>query len=130
MVPLDRFLGEVQRWAEARPDLEAVALLGSRTRGQARPDSDVDLLLITNNARLYLDDTSWAESFGEVERSIQEQWGNVVSLRVWYRDSWEVEFAVAGPQWAQVPMDPGARRAIEDGMRVLLDRTGRLTRLG
>ena len=129
MTPLDRFLEDVLRWAEARPDLEGVALLGSHARGQARADSDIDLLLISCDVRPYLDDPSWVETFGEVDRTEQEVWGDTRSVRVWYRDGREVEFAIAGPAWAQVPMDAGKRRLIESGLRVLTDRTGRLSRL-
>jgi predicted nucleotidyltransferase len=129
VIPLDRFLEDVVRWAEPRPDLEAVALLGSHARGRARADSDIDLLLISCDMRPYLDDPSWVETFGEVDRTEQEVWGDTRSVRVWYRDGREVEFAFAGPAWARVPMDAGKRRVIEGGLRVLTDRTGRLSRL-
>jgi predicted nucleotidyltransferase len=129
VIPLDRFLEEVLRWAEARPDLEAIALLGSHARGRARADSDIDLLLISCDVRPYLDDASWVETFGEVDRTEQEVWGDTRSVRVWYKDGREVEFAFAGPAWARVPIDVGKRRVIEGGLRVLTDRTGRLSRL-
>ncbi len=126
---IDRFLGAVQGWGESRPDLEAVAMIGSHARRQAPPDSDLDLLLLTGSARSYLDDPSWVGTFGEVERSQEEKWGRVISLRVWYRDSREVEFAIADPAWADLPIDPGTRRVLDSGVRILFDRTGRLSQL-
>jgi len=129
-MPVDRFLEEIVRWAEARPDLEAVALLGSYAQGRARAGSDIDLLLLTEDMLPYLDDPRWVGAFGEVDRSQREEWGAVTSLRVWYRDGREVEFGFAHPDWARVPPDPGTSRAVASGLRVLIDRTGQLSRRG
>ncbi len=48
--------------------------------------------------------------------------GRVTSLRVWYADGLEVEFAIADRAWASAPLDAGTRRVIEDGCVVLFDR--------
>src|SRR5262249_10247368 len=37
----------IRRWAETTPEIACVILYGSRAKGTARPDSDVDLGLIT-----------------------------------------------------------------------------------
>src|SRR5687767_1223031 len=42
-----RIIARVVEWAERRPDIRAVALVGSHARNTATPDSDVDLILLT-----------------------------------------------------------------------------------
>lgn len=126
---VDRFLEQVVRWAEARPDIEAIALVGSQARARPQPDSDIDLLLLTDDAPAYVEDPAWIHAFGEVDRYQEEDWGEVISVRVWYRHGPEAEFAIAGASWARLPMDPGTRRVVAGGFRVLMDRTGRLSML-
>ena len=50
-----RFLSEFTAWASARPDIKALALVGSQANGTARPDSDVDLVIITDRPLRYLE---------------------------------------------------------------------------
>jgi uncharacterized protein len=83
----------VVRWALDRPDVRAVGMVGSWARGDARPDSDVDLVVLADDpARLR-------------------------------RGEW------APVSWAAVPVDEGTAHVVADGLRVLLDPDGLLTRL-
>jgi len=118
------FISAVTQWAETQPDVTAVVLVGSHARGEATPQSDVDLVVLTQDPDRYVADTAWARSFGEVEREEQEDWGRVMAVRVWYAGGREVEFGFTKPDWAALPLDPGTKRVIEDGMRVLFDRNG------
>jgi len=52
----------------------------------------------------------------------------VTSLRVYYVDGLEVEYGLASPEWASIPLDEGTQWVISGGMRILLDREGRLGR--
>jgi predicted nucleotidyltransferase len=54
-------LGRITNWAQARPDVRAVALVGSWARGAARPDSDVDLMLLVDEPELFERETDWLE---------------------------------------------------------------------
>jgi predicted nucleotidyltransferase len=118
------FLSEIIHWAEARPDMRALTLVGSHARGTATSESDVDLVLITSQPEAYLEDTGWASAFGKIERQQIEDWGKVTSLRVWYADGREVEFGLTGPAWAAQPLDEGTRRVIADGVKILYDPGG------
>lgn len=122
-------LTAVRDWAEDRSDIRAVALVGSHARGDARPDSDVDLVLLCIDPALYLDQTAWVSSFGEVDRSSLEDWGRVRSVRVHYRCGPEVEFAIADLDWAEVPPDRGTSDVLRSGCLILLDRDGNLARV-
>jgi predicted nucleotidyltransferase len=120
---LDELLERVLRWATERPDVRAVVLVGSHARGAARPDSDVDLVLLVERPRDLIADTAWLGAFGAVERREIERWGRVVSVRAWYAGGAEAEFGLATPDWATRP-DDGTRRVLGDGARVLLDHDG------
>jgi hypothetical protein len=56
-------------------------------------------------------------------------WGVVTSLRVHYKESFEVEFSLTTRAWAGLPVDPGTQDVVSHGMRILWDREGLLTRL-
>jgi len=48
-----------------RLEIATVALVGSHARGEARPDSDVDLVLVCADPDEALFDRSWMVGFGE-----------------------------------------------------------------
>ncbi len=58
----------IQQWALARADIQAVLVVGSRAREEYPADelSDLDLILLTTDASLYLTDCTWLETFGTV----------------------------------------------------------------
>ena len=115
-------------WASAQVDVQGVALVGSYARGTARTDSDIDLILLTNQPRKHLDDLTWLGCFGAVEKHQTEDYGIVTSVRVWYQNGQEVEYGITTPDWAAVPLDAGTRRVISDGMIVLFERGTLLSR--
>ncbi|MBD3160817.1 MAG: hypothetical protein GF346_01585 [Candidatus Eisenbacteria bacterium] len=119
---------DVRRWAEGRTDIRALALVGSHARGTARPDSDIDLVVLSTEPVRYLGRTEWVSLFGEVARISLEDWGEVRSVRVVYQNGTEVEFGIADPAWAAVPLDRGTADVLGDGCRILLYRDGSLRR--
>lgn len=141
-----RFLSQFTVWAFARPDILGVALVGSQANGTARPDSDVDLVIITGRPLDYLEIltlpkgilrnrqaqgpiSSWISEFGLVENWQIEDYGKVRSLRVWYQHGLEVEYGFTDESWVELPLDEGTRQVIADGMKVLFERRGIITRL-
>lgn len=122
-------LGVVRRWAELREDVLGLAVVGSYARGDAKPDSDVDLVLVCREPSRLLVDTAWVSTFGEVHEVSLEDWGLVQSARVVYQDGLEVEFGFTGIEWTKTPPDGGTAAVIKGGCSILLDRDGRLGRL-
>ena len=120
------FLHQATRWAEERPEIVGLALVGSHARNDARPDSDVDLVILCTSPSDLLRAQEWARCFGQVRHAQTEIYGAVHSLRVSYTDGMEVEFGVAYPAWASVPLDRGTRRVLRDGVRMLYDPLGLL----
>lgn len=119
---LRRFLDGISQWAKSQPDMVGVALVGSHTRGTATDASDIDLVLLTDQPRRYLENAEWTGRFGEVQRLQVEDWGMVTSLRVWYAAGPEVEFGFRTPAWATPPIDQGTQQVIAGGLHILWDR--------
>ncbi|MBM3122029.1 MAG: nucleotidyltransferase domain-containing protein [Chloroflexi bacterium] len=125
-----RLIQDVQAWAETRPDVLGVALVGSYARRTARSDSDVDLVIVCESPSACLENAAWIGAFGRPMRIEREDWGRVQSVRVWYAGGPEVEFGVADAAWAEAPLDEGTQRVVEDGCIVLFDRGGAFAGLG
>ena len=130
MPDLEAFLAQVARWAATRGDVVAVTLVGSHARGTAREDSDVDLVILCQDPRPYLEDTGWVEQFGVAPAPEREDYGVVQSLRTTYADGLEVEFGMTGAAWASTePLDTGTREVVSDGCRIVFDSHGVLAAL-
>jgi uncharacterized protein len=122
--PIDHFLDALMKWAVEERGILAVAAVGSHARRTARPDSDVDVIVIVDDPAKYLKtSTAWIERFGPVLSVSDEDWGLVQSKRVQYADRTEVEFGFTIRRWASInPVDPGTMEVVSDGIRVLYDR--------
>ena len=120
-------LEEVTKWAEDQPGIIGVALVGSYARGEARVDSDIDLVLLAARPQDFINKPAWINQFGAVKSYTVEDWGLVTSLRVYYEDGLEVEYGLTSSEWAEEPIDDGTYRVISDGMRIFLDREGLLS---
>ena len=94
---LREFLDAFVAWTSAQPDVHGIALVGSYARGAARDDSDIDLVVLTDEPRKYLADLDWTGRFGKVERLQTEDYGKLISVRVWYQDGPEVEYGITTP---------------------------------
>ena len=118
------FIEAVRIWAASKPDVQGLALVGSYARGKATPESDVDLLFLVEDVEPFLIDMRWTQSLGDPSRMETEEWGDVRSVRIWYRDGLEAEFSVAGKGWAALPLDPGSAHILREGIVTLLDPHG------
>src|SRR5262249_31986402 len=123
------FLDRLRAWVEPREDVRALVIVGSVARGDARPDSDLDLVLLANYPKRYLDSVDWVSDFGAAERVELESYGKVTSVRAAYPNGLEVEYAIAAADWASEPFDTGTAEVARNGIVVLLDRDGNATRL-
>ena len=84
-------------WASDQVDVQGIALVGSYARGTAREDSDIDLVILTDQPGKYLGELRWIERFGTVEKHQTEDYGKLISLRVWYQNGVEAEFGITVP---------------------------------
>jgi len=103
--------------------IRAVALVGSRAAGRARPDSDVDLVFLVSEKQSFAEGDAWrqfAPPGGQLIRT--KQWGVVTERRVRFASGVELELNFAPLSWACTePLDAGTHRVVLDGMRPLYD---------
>ena len=109
----------------------AVGLAGSWARGDARMDSDVDLVLLTTTKQDYLDDESWVRELGGLRVVKTKQWGPTMTERRFVLTSGlEIEAGFAPPLWAATdPVDPNLQTIVREGFHILYDPEGLLERL-
>ena len=119
-------LKEVTKWAESNPEILGVALVGSYARDEARLDSDVDFVLLACEPQEFINKPEWIKEFGLINSYIVEDWGLVTSLRVYYKNSLEVEFGLTTSEWVSEPIDEGTHKVIIDGIKILIDKAGLL----
>lgn len=133
---VERILRCVTRWAGKREDVSGLALCGSWARGAATPESDLDLIVIADRPDRLRADPGWhGEIDWESAGYSQLNWTDWVYGAVWSRHvgllpAAAVELTICGRHWADAdPVDPGTRRVVGGGFRILLDPAGRLARL-
>jgi aminoglycoside 6-adenylyltransferase len=120
-------------WAHTQPAIQAVIVVGSRARSVHPADewSDLDLVIFTSDAALYLRDGVWLNTFGTVLAAISHSFGQ--HDREWialYADSAKLDAAF-------LPIDPMTTPTLQSmldafpypnvlqrGVRVLVDKTG------
>ncbi|KIH98063.1 hypothetical protein LP52_15270 [Streptomonospora alba] len=105
-------------WARRRSDVAGLLLVGSWARAAAREDSDVDLVLLSDDPALYNTDSLSLLGTFVTTRT----WGPTTEWRWRTISGLEIELSVATPDWAATsPLDAGTRRVITDGARSLYD---------
>ncbi len=124
----DAILRLAASWAATQPDIEGLALVGSWARGAARPDSDIDLVILTQNPERYRLDRSWLLDLDWALVGLpvigwrDADYGALWSRHITLADAVEVEFGFTTPAWAATsPIDAGTRQVATDGLRVLYD---------
>jgi predicted nucleotidyltransferase len=128
---VEAFIRKATEWATTRDDLVAAAIVGSWARDAARDDSDVDLVLLTNDPTLYTEDQEWILGLAPDARLLRTvEWGAMIERRLLLRSGLEIEIGVERPSWARTrPVDPGTRRVVQNGFMAIFDPQGLLTAL-
>jgi predicted nucleotidyltransferase len=117
-----RFLTSLVSFAERRDDVRAVALVGSRARGAARRDSDVDVVVLTTDPHKYVDGCEWIEALPDATLLGTRHWGVLTERRLVLASGIEVDFGVVHHSWAStLPLDAGTARVARDGLGALHD---------
>ena len=126
---IEDIIHRVTRWAATRDDVVGLLLVGSCARNAVRPDSDVDLVLLTADTTEYAD-IAWAGELALGALIRTQAWGPITEQRFATTTGLEVELGIGPADWASIdPVDPGTRRVVTDGARVLHDPTGILATL-
>jgi predicted nucleotidyltransferase len=127
---VESLLEVVRGWASLRADLRAVALVGSWAKRSARMESDVDLVLVTDDIAAYVRDDAWAAELGAAAVIRTRRRGALTERRLVLPSGLELDVGVVDPTWTSTaPLDPGTARVAADGLVPLHDPQGLLARL-
>jgi predicted nucleotidyltransferase len=125
--PIDSLLQRVAEWASSRPDIRAVALIGSYARGTPGVQSDVDFVVLTTCPEEYVDRDEWIIRLDVGKLVDTKLWGEITERRLRRPDGLELDIGIGRPSWASVdPVDPGTRRVVTDGIQIVYDPDGLL----
>jgi uncharacterized protein len=132
----DAIIDTINAWAIERDDIRAMALVGSWARGNARPSSDIDVLLLSDRRceyrrrRRWLTEINFKGAGYRLRSSRDAVYGAVWSRHIQLLPNAEVEMTFAGCSWATTsPIDDGTRGVVEDALRIIIDKDGSLARL-
>jgi hypothetical protein len=109
--------------------------VGSWARGDGRPDSDLDLLIIADDPAVYRLSHDWPYHLPLPEMFRVLSYKDVAYGAVWSRHlslqpRGELELTFGPVSWASTdPIDRGTRDIVASGFRVIVDKDGDLERL-
>lgn len=125
----------IANWVQTQPTIKALGLAGSWAAERARPDSDLDLLILANNRQKYRENQVWLsdlllpEPFRVVSHRSAD-YGSVWSCHALLQPDAQLELSFAGLEWALTdPIDVGTRLVVSNGFRVIVDKERRLQQL-
>lgn len=128
----ERRLSFEEAIAEARslpavlPGIVGLALVGSWARDSARADSDVDLVVLSEDPTVALETSSWCSVFGDDVALVRtSDFGAIQERRLRKANGLVIEVGIAMPSWARTnPVDAGTARVAGDGLVPLYDPEG------
>ena len=120
---VDYLLQEFKKWSDYQNQIKGVAIVGSFARGDFHSKSDVDLVIISTNKEVTIQDILSEFKYDVVNRHQLEQWGPfLTSLRIFYDNEIEVEYGVTTNVWVKEPLDKGTKEVVSNGFKILLDK--------
>ena len=115
------FKNQFTNWVINNSSIKAAGIIGSYARENQNLDSDIDIIILTNSPKNFIDNKQWVNNFGKTNKIKTENWGKVTSLRCFYDSGTEIEFSIASLSWASIPIDKGTHHVISNGIVVLHD---------
>lgn len=85
-----QFLDKVERWGGRTSDISAILLVGSYARGEAGPDSDIDLVIVAKEPQNYSLNRCWAGEFGAPASSLLEDWAGCNQFASGMKRAWKL----------------------------------------
>jgi predicted nucleotidyltransferase len=129
-----RLIAVIQWLVTGRDDLRGMAVCGSWARGNPRPDSDLDLLIIAQGPELLRRRRKWIRELKFSDAGFRyighktAKYGAVWSAHIELEPEAKLELTFAKESWASVnPIDQDTRDVATE--KVLIDKDGALQRL-
>jgi len=116
------FIEQLTNKVMQEKSVSLVLLVGSFARGDYKPSSDIDLMIVTEQRETFLQNDDFYTQFGHVDDKQLEYYGECTSVRVFYSSGIEVEFGFVDNTWLSTPLDKGTIAVLTDGYIVLYDR--------
>jgi uncharacterized protein len=131
---IEQVLSSIAGWARSRSDILALALVGSRARGAARQDSDIDLIVLAAEPQMFRCNGHWLAEIAWINAHVASwhdaDYGSAWSRHVALNTDNEIEFTFCKPSWAATdPIDAGTAGVLSGGCCVLVDKTKLLENL-
>ncbi len=133
MLP-DPTIDRLTRWAESRQDVRSLIITSTRAvpNGHVDAYSDYDVILIVEDVRPMLEDTTWLSDFGDVLIAYWDPFkvnpstgAEQVSSIINYADGLKIDFGLwSRQQYAEVTAGPEPDPELDAGYRVLVDKDG------
>ena len=124
---LDDILNLTVEFAQGNADVIAVGLCGSWARGNAKSDSDIDLLILVRNKSKFKK-TNWIKDLAfekineKVEHFKDKIYGLVWSRHIFLNSKAQIEFSFAESSWANTEnLDKGTHKVVSDGFKIIYD---------
>jgi len=124
---INEILDIVVDFAKSEKQILAIGLCGSWARGSAKPDSDIDIIAITED-KMYFKNSEWLDDleFDKISERIVSfkdcVYGQVWSRHVFLDGGSEIELSFADKTWANIEnLDEGTAKVVSDGFKILYD---------
>jgi aminoglycoside 6-adenylyltransferase len=123
----------LQQWGMAQAEVRAVFIVGSRARADRPADewSDMDVVLIVEDAQPFITSADWLDAFGPLWLSFLEPTatGDGVERRALFEGALDVDFiplpaAPLREMLAQGPLPETVQNVMRRGYRFLVDKDG------
>jgi len=127
---VDHIIQLIVQWAIEQEAISAAALVGSWARSTAHAESDVDLMFLSKQPLLFRKNTDWVNDikWGKhwvkswKDKDYGAVWSRHVQLDSQLLNCVEIEFSFGHKTWASITsIDPGTKKVVNDGCRILYD---------
>ena len=120
---VETFIKTLQDWVAERADVVAAAIVGSWARDAASEGSDVDVVLLTETPKIYLEYKDWIAGLAPSAELLRTgDWGVIEERRLLLPSGLEIEVGIGSPAWAHTaPVDPGTRAVVCNGLTPIFD---------
>jgi Predicted nucleotidyltransferases len=132
---LQQIIPAILEWGRLREEITGVALTGSYARGEAREDSDIDLLIFAENPKTFgqtgwIKDINWNKINLEFRSSNDGFYGNNQFIQFLFTSGLEIEFIFPDREWLNdAPLKPETIYILKKGFVILYDRGQKLKQL-
>jgi len=132
---LQKIIPAILEWTTLREEITGVALTGSYARGEAREDSDIDLLVFVKDPETFgqtrwIKNINWSKINLEFRSSNDGYYRSNRFTQIFFTNGLEIEFIFPDREWlSDAPLKPDNVHILKKGFVILYDREQKLKQL-